>query len=70
MYQGLPDYMYCEMEDCELPHFLNFNRDIDGKWCAGYVEFENHTAIATINSADTLDEAVIRVKASIKRRGI
>lgn len=55
----LPPYLYCDEPMCkDQRHYLTFNRDIQGKWCVGYVEFLYHTGINTGNSYDTLEAAI------------
>lgn len=65
LFDELPAYLYCP--DCDEKHFLSLNKDIHGKWSAGYVDFENHTAVATTNNSDTLEEAETRLKYSVDR---
>lgn len=66
----LPHWIECADEDCEYKHFLTFNRDDNGRWSAGYVEYNTHLAVCTINNADTLQEAAVRLDASIKRNKV
>lgn len=65
----LPPYLYCDDPGCDNKHFLTFNRDIQGKWTIGYVEFETGGSIAELsfNGSDSIEEAVTRVKAALKR---
>lgn len=66
-FRGLPDFVSCADEECNSKYFLTFNRDAYGKWSAGYVEFDDYLAVCAINNADSLDEVVVRMKASLKR---
>lgn len=60
----LPSYIYCKV--CDQKHYLSFNRDIQGKYSVGYVEFENHTAILAENGFDTLEAAVDFIEKELK----
>ena len=64
---NLPSYLYGDC--CKEKHFLTVNRDIQGKWSIGYVDFTNHEAIANLalNDSDTLEEAAQRMTFALKR---
>lgn len=67
MLDTLPHYIECD--ECDNPHFLSLNRDLYGRWAMAYVEFELGEAICPLNDVDTLEEGVLRMKASLKRAG-
>lgn len=58
--EELPAYLHCD--DCDERHYLSVNKDIQGKWSIGYVEYATHTAIHTANSFETIDEAAKSLK--------
>lgn len=53
----IPSYVYCEAPGCEQKHYLSLNKDIQGKWSIGYMEFETHTAIYGENGFNSIEEA-------------
>ena len=63
----LPSYVYCP--DCSNKHFLTLNRDIQGKWTIGYVEFEEGQAISglALNGSDSVSEACARMGHALER---
>lgn len=65
--EDLPSYVYCDIENCGEKHFLQLNRDAQGKWSAGYVEYETYMACLFINDAETMDEAATRLSYSLER---
>lgn len=65
LFDSLPAYLYCPY--CDGKHFLTLNRDIHGKWSAGYMDYDTHIGIACTNNSDTLEEAAIRLKHSVDR---
>jgi hypothetical protein len=57
--EKLPAYLYCDNEECDNErHYLVFNKDIQGHWTCGYVEFTTHSGILTGNEFKTMEEAV------------
>ena len=52
----LPSYIY--EEDNGERFFLTFNKDIQGNWSIGYVEYGNQLAIHCGNMFDELGKAI------------
>jgi hypothetical protein len=76
--EDLPAYLYCDQESCDLKHYLTFNRDIQGKWNAAYVEYEAYEAIpglisegngSTMEAATRLQGALVRRKHNAQEPG-
>lgn len=67
--EDLPHYI--KTGSLKYPYFLTVSRDLFGKWSAGYIAFtddgESVNPELFINSADTLDEVVIRMTAKLAR---
>jgi hypothetical protein len=64
--EKLPAYIYCDNPECDYErHYLTFNRDIQGKWSVGYIEFLHHSAVYAENGFDTLEEAIDAVTRDI-----
>jgi hypothetical protein len=55
MIDKLPPYLYCD--DCPNKHYLSLNKDVQGKWSIGYVEYESHQGIYTANEFRSINEA-------------
>jgi hypothetical protein len=62
----LPDFIY-NGDDDDRKFFLTINRNIDGRWTAGYTELDGFSSIFPINDADTLPEVATRLHAYLKR---
>lgn len=65
--ESLPPYLYSDC--CAERHYLSINRDVHGNWSAGYVEYEQGTAVGGlyINNAVTLSEVATRLEAKLER---
>lgn len=58
---------FVELE--EQKYFLSLNRDSEGHWVIGYMEYENHSLPdgLAINASDTIDEAATRLDYALTR---
>lgn len=60
--EKLPSYIHCN--NCTNRHYLTLNKDIHGRWCIGYTEFETWGTIEelAIGDMESVEEACRKMK--------
>ncbi len=60
----LPAYIHCD--DCGERHYLSLNRDVQGRWSIGYVDFAGGEAIHGMNGFKSINDALKAMKLELK----